>query len=481
MKQSFLKLPKQPTRFAPEFISRRMGMRSGHFHNAAYRTDGEGTPEETAALLEKVRTATREEIEKRNYASSDQVTNIVNKMMENMPLDALRNYGTDKNKLEESIRNIAGEVEKINKRATNVSEVRANLVMEALDSKAEGEDQTGWEKIERAMKSRGRNTNVNEVITLNVRAAANMTVSGAIDETTYSIPNTLIESMSIAEFAGKRYGTQFINAIADRTVLPEITQTKTWLEEGTPQGAFAIVAEGAVKPLVSTSLVRNYSVAKKVAGKYVITEEFAKFRQEAFTIIKRLINDKMVRDYTNLLVTDLNNLAAGYVGTTLDATIIAPTDYDAIGAVAAQEETLNFNPDVLILHPQDKWRLSLEKDSQGRYYMLIPMNGPDGTTRMMGFNVVTSTYQTVGYFTLGESGLFKIEEEPVTIRIGYGIDVTTTSITGTTVVSSVISDFDSNKMRMIIETWFNDWIPTPYVGAYVKASFSTVKAALLKP
>jgi hypothetical protein len=107
------------------------------------------------------------------------------------------------------------------------------------------------------------------------------------------------------------------------------------------------------------------------------------------------------------------------------------------------------------------------------------MIGADGVTRLLGFRVVTSTYQTIGSFTLGESGLFKIEEEPITIRLGYGISVTYTTVSGTSVVQDVISDFDSNKMRMIIETWFNDWLPTPYIGAFVKASFATVKAALL--
>jgi hypothetical protein len=90
--------------------------------------------------------------------------------------------------------------------------------------------------------------------------------------------------------------------------------------------------------------VRNFATAKKVAGKYIITEEFAKFYQEAYAIIRRLINDKMMRDYAAQLVVDLNAAAATYVSTTLDDTKVAPNDYDAIGAVAAQIETLNFVP-----------------------------------------------------------------------------------------------------------------------------------------
>jgi hypothetical protein len=190
----------------------------------------------------------------------------------------------------------------------------------------------------------------------------------------------------------------------------------------------------------------------------------------------------MMRDYSAQLVTDLNNQAATYVGTSLDATKVAPNDYDAIGAVAAQIETLNFIPDVLVLHPQDKWRLTLETDSNGRPFLIVPAMNADGITNLMGFRVITSTFQTAGSFTLGESGLFKIEEEPISLRIGYGINVVTTTQTATgaagSVVTAVDSDFDTNRLRLIVETWFNDWLPTPYIGSYVKASFATVKAAL---
>jgi hypothetical protein len=135
----------------------------------------------------------------------------------------------------------------------------------------------------------------------------------------------------------------------------------------------------------------------------------------------------------------------------------------------------------LIIHPQDKWRLSLEKDSQGRYFMMIPMYNPDGLVTMMGFRVLTSTYQTIGTFTLGESGLFKIEQESLTIRLGYGIDYTTAVVSGTSVVTAVSSDFDNNRMRIIVENFFKDYIATNNIGSFVTASFATVKAALLKP
>lgn len=437
------------------------------------------TAEEQAVhdqLLAKVKETAKNEIEARGYQNKEAVEGIVNRVLEGMNIDALRAYEQDKTKTDETLRNIAGELEKVkNIRAGELPGNDKELIQRSLNEILFGKDGKPSE-LEMVHRSK---TKGNEIV-LNIRAAANMTTGNTIDENNY--PLAMIESFNVIDgVVKKRRGTQYIFDIADVTTVAELEEYTTWLEEGQEQGAFAIVAEGAVKPLVSHALVRNYAKAKKVAAKYVITEEFAKFRKKALQIIQNLINDKILRDYAAILTTDLQTQAASYVGTTLDDTFVAPNDYDAIGAVAAQIETLNFFPDLLIIHPQDKWRLSLEKDSQGRYYMMIPMYNPDGLVQMMGFRVLTSTYQTVGTFTLGESGLFKIEQEALTIRLGYGIDFTTASVNGTTVVTNVSSDFDNNRMRIIVENFFKDYIATNNIGSFVTASFATVKAALLKP
>lgn len=319
----------------------------------------------------------------------------------------------------------------------------------------------------------GKNNGVELKIDAN-KAAAVMTTTNTTNNTTFSVPVEIIESMSTAEFAGKRYGRQFIADIADETTVANMEQYTTWLEEGSFEGAFAIVAEGGLKPLVSTGLVRNFATAQKIAGKYVVTEEFVKWRQNAYTIIQRLMRDKLVRDYSALIVTGINTAAAGYVGTTLDDTIVVPNDYDAIGAVAAQIQSLNFVPNVLILNPQDAWRLRLSKDTQNNYiFVNVAQNGEE---QIFGMRLIISTYQPAGYFTLGEAGLYKVEKETVQMRVGYGIDVT-----GASPVTGVVSDFDNNRFRIILEMFFKQWLPTPYQGSFVRAQFSVVKAALLKP
>jgi len=438
------------------------------------------TPEEKVAhdaLLEKVKETAKAEIETRGYQNKESVQALLDTALKGLPMEALRAF--DGEKLNTSIKNIAAELEKVKNVRMGIADQddSKELIQRSINSMLFPED-VKVSDVELMMRSKGQSGN-REVV-LNIRSAANMSTTNVIDQNNF--PLAMIESFNVIDgVVKKRRGTQYIFDIADVTTVAELEEYTTWLEEGNSEGAFAIVAEGAVKPLVSYALVRNFAKAKKVAAKYVITEEFAKFRKKALPIIQNLINDKILRDYAAILTTDLQALAASYVGTSLDDTFVDPNDYDAIGAVAAQIETLNFFPDLLIIHPQDKWRLSLEKDSQGRYFMMIPMYNPDGLVTMMGFRVLTSTYQTIGTFTLGESGLFKIEQESLTIRLGYGIDYTTAVVSGTSVVTAVSSDFDNNRMRIIVENFFKDYIATNNIGSFVTASFATVKAALLKP
>lgn len=305
-------------------------------------------------------------------------------------------------------------------------------------------------------------------ITLDIKAAVNMTTANTVDYDTNTIPVEAMESFSLGSYAAKRYGNQFISALADRTTVSSMEKYTIWDEEGDVEGAFAEVSESGLKPLMSADIVKNYAEAQKVAGKYVFSEEVHKFTPRIETIISRIIRDKMVRDYEAILRTDLTAVAASYTGTTLDGTVANPNDYDAIGAVCAQLESLNFIPNVIVLNPQDKWRMRLAKSTEGMY--LFPMVTENGTTKVFELNLVTSTYQTAGTAKIAEAGLFKVEEEAMQVRMGYGI-----TMNGGTAED----DFDYNRFRVIVETFVKNYLPTPYVGSVVDFNFNTVKAALL--
>jgi|SRR5688572_14317821 len=441
------------------FVSGGMAWNSSRYLRAFYDPAtggpaGGGSPERDALLLE-IRNQFNKELETRGFQNADAVAAALNDKLTGLDIEALRAFKVQD--VNTSIRNLAAEVEKMKNQGAGAGGQKRNAIKEALDK--------NMTEIKSIFSTRGGNVDTARNITINVRAAAIMTTLNTIDET--DVPDDILESFSLGEFIPKRYGRQYVFQIADRTTVQELGEYKTWLEEGSIEGAFAIIAESGLKPLVSVGLVRNVAVTKKVAGKYVVTEEFAKFRKNAYAIIRNIIRDKLIRDYSALVTTDLQAQAAGYVGTTLDGTFTAPNDYDAIGAVAAQISTLNFIPDVLVLNPQDAWRIRLAKDDEGRY--LFPVVTENGTTKIFTFDLVESTYQTAGTFTLGESGLFKIEEEGLTIRIGYGI-----TMNGATPEA----DFDYNRFRVIVELFFRDYIATNHLGSFVTATFASVKTAL---
>lgn len=331
-----------------------------------------------------------------------------------------------------------------------------------------------WKNIEETFKS-GRDSKA-EVV-LNLRAPAVMKLDNTITGDDL-LPEDLIENFSIGAFVPKRYPREYVFDMASRTTVSEISQYRTWLEEGDEQGAFAIVAEGGLKPLVSYDLVRNFSEYSKVAAKYVVTEELAKFRKNVYAIIKRLISQKILRDYAAILTTRLLADAAPYTASALDGQYVNPTDYHAIAAVAAQIESLNFTPDMLIMNPQDKWRIGMLQDNEGRFLLQVPQADPTAAPRIMGFTVRTSNRVPVGSFLLGEAGLWEIEDEALTVRIGYGVTVTGGTSNGGGNVTDVQPDFDHNRFRVIVETFFHSWIATNNEGSFVYADFEDVKESL---
>lgn len=314
-------------------------------------------------------------------------------------------------------------------------------------------------------------------ITLNIKAASVMSMDNIVTGEEY-LPEDLIESFSVGAFVEKRQPREYIADIANVRTVGEISQYKTWLEEGDTEGAFAIVAEGGLKPLISMGLVRNHSEYRKVAAKYVVTEEVTKFRKEAYAIIQRLIRQKLVRDYDAILTTSLLADSVLYTGSALDGAFVSPTDYHAIAAVAAQIEGLNFAPNVLVMNPGDKWRIGMLQGNDGHFYLTIPTTDPSGQTRLMGFLLRTSNRIPVGEFILGEAGLWEVEQEAISVRIGHGITVVGGTSNGGGNVTDVQGDLDHNRIRVIVEQYFHNYIASPNIGSFVRGNFAAIKGAI---
>ena len=294
--------------------------------------------------------------------------------------------------------------------------------------------------------------------------AVNEHTAGSIQTTENSITSEgeeiLSESVQYSDqVIFKRRGRQYIEDIAAVTQVNEVPEVYVFYEEGDETGAVGIIQENAVKPQVHLSLVRNQANAKKAAGYIVVTEEMLKWRSMLWANIQRLFQNKVGRDYEDKLTEDMLTNAVGYTSTPLDDTIAAPTDIDAIIAAILQAETLNFQPDVLVINPADKWKLALTEASNGMFVLPYIQNG--GQFGLLGLRVVTTTKVTAGTFIVGESGTWYIQREPEQIRTGL-----------------VNDDLIHNRMTIVGEIFFLSYVPSNNAGSFVKAEFATVKEAL---
>lgn len=423
------------------------------------------------ALIEKIKANVAEQV--RSINGSQEQRDAVEKIfteniLANLTADQVRSF-EEKSTLKTSLEGLMAKVTKLEQRQANLK----NLTLAGFDTAVlKRAIESKFEDIEKVLQA--RNVAVEFTMTA-TRAAEVMTTENVMDLT--QVDKEALDDFSVTNFVEKRRPYSFIFDIADRTTVQNIEKNKVWMSEGDEEGAFAIVAEGGLKPLVSVSLVKNSTEAKKVAGRSVYTDEVAKFKNEYYRIIRRLINDKLLRDFRKMLTTELMAAAAVYVSSALDGQFDNPTDYHAIAAVAAQIEALDFIPDVLVLNPQDKWRIGMSQDNVGAFYLAIPAASPDNQPTLLGFNVITSNEMPVGEFMLGESGLWKVEDETVTIKIGYGIEQIKNE---QGLVTDVQADLDHNRFRVISELWYHSWIDSAHEGSFVKGNFAAIKEALTK-
>lgn len=261
---------------------------------------------------------------------------------------------------------------------------------------------------------------------------------------------------------GKRRGRQYIHDIANVSVVDQVPETFNFWEEGNEKGAIAVVTENGLKPQVHLSLVKNQVNAKKAAGYIVVTEEMIKWRPFLWSQIQRLFSDKVWRDYENLLTTQMITEAAAYANPAWDDTIANPTDLDAIIATVAQLEATNFRPDVIVLNPNDKWKLALTETTGG--VLILPYIQAGGDFRLLGLRVITTTAIEAGTFIVGEADTWFIQEERPRMRTGL-----------------VNDDLIHNRMTIVGELFFLSYVPSNNDGSFVKSTFASVKEALKKP
>lgn len=236
----------------------------------------------------------------------------------------------------------------------------------------------------------------------------------------------------------------------------------TWTEEGNSEGDAAITTEGNVKPLQDKKFVDRISKYKKMAGHIVITEEMEEDTPRLATAVRRLFQENVMRKYDDQVWADIIAVAPGYTSTALDDQIDNADDYAAIGAAFCQLENLNAYPDTICINPSDKWRMRLQKGTDG-HYVTPPFTV--GQTTYDGVRVVVSNKVAAGNFLVAEMNKYKVDiYKSFSLRVGWQND-----------------DLVKNQFTIVGEIKFHSYVATNDLVAFCYANFSTVKAAIEKP
>lgn len=321
-----------------------------------------------------------------------------------------------------------------------------------------------FEKIKSGEDCRG-----GEFKPVKMRAAAVMTLAGAKSQAPDFVKTTIDKRIHAANEV--RMGVVArLNRGASRTAVTRYTQLNT--EEGTA----AITAEGALKPLFSTTYTNAEAVSKKIAVRIKVSEEFEDFTEfmsdlqmRAKRSLTRVIENKVVNGAGG---TDLSGiLAAGgapsFSYTGLNGSVATPNIVDAILAMCTQVQAFGYVPNVVFLNFADYAKINFEKDADGRTL------AAENIARLQGITLVPVDSNTIaaGTALVMDDGYWQLFVNDVMIREGYGIQK---------IGSEYYSDLEVNQRTIIFETFVKSYCPSTEVNSMCQGVLATVMATIEK-
>lgn len=155
--------------------------------------------------------------------------------------------------------------------------------------------------------------------------------------------------------------------IMDVVDVRPLQEANLYILNETTTGDAAITPECTLKPIVKVTYAGQQAEALAVAAEWATTTQLRRF----YPTIANAIQDKiaeLVMDKTPASV--LAAIVAGGTAFTPNAALAVsddPNDYDAIGAVIAQLQTLGYVPNAVVLSPTAWYRMVHSKASDGHY------------------------------------------------------------------------------------------------------------------
>lgn len=237
-----------------------------------------------------------------------------------------------------------------------------------------------------------------------------VTNSGSLD---YPATDNFMVENDIAKI---RYPENFLLNYIPNTQSSKVPAQIIRKEQATTEGAVAVTAEGAVKPLLQYKFVRTTTSRKKYAGRIEWTEEFEMDFEALFREIVIMFEQDVVRAWQDGLLDEIIADAAPYVSSVLDGTLMTPDNGLAIVAGQSQLNALNYYPDLVIMNPADVVTIMFSQDGEGRLRLSPYIDMARMTIN--GMRLVTTNKMDVGTALVLESKLYREIHSDFILRTG---------------------------------------------------------------
>lgn len=291
--------------------------------------------------------------------------------------------------------------------------------------------------------------------------AMHMTNNGTVSAGTVTTPTSFNVDYD-SNIAKIRVDANFILNVIPNITVRKVAEQRIRREEAGKEGDAALTPEGEVKPLNQYKWTMTTTRRKKYAGRVEWTEEFA-MDYEALTIaIVDMLERDVVTKWQDGIITEMLANATSYVSSAMDGTLVLPDNALAVIATQLQIQSLNYNPDVVLMNPQDVAVTMFQQNEKGEFLLKPYIDAANGT--LNGMRLVTSNKITKGQFLIGESSTYREFHQDYIMRVGqYG------------------DQFIENEYTVIGEVFSLLSIAQLDLKGWIKGDLATIKTALLKP
>lgn len=245
--------------------------------------------------------------------------------------------------------------------------------------------------------------------------AMHMTNNGTVSNGSVSLP--VVENYEVdTEVAVIRRPKNFILDVISNRQVSKVPQTRIKTEQAPTEGAAALTAEGAVKPLIQYKFVRTSTDRVKYAGHIEWSEEFEYDFEYLYRQILRLFEKDVLKTWQDGVLTQIRANATSYVSTTLDSTLPSPDSGLAIVAGQAQLTGLNYMPDTAVINSADLFPVMFQQDENGNLKRSPYIDIVNGTIN--GMRLVVNNTIPAGKALVMDSSIYDEEHSEYIMRTG---------------------------------------------------------------